>query len=200
MFKNYLKYLEFLEEKLAKFRKSQEPYLFCKKGCALCCKNAQYPYSLTEVKYLLSGFLNLDDKTKAKIEAQLFDVVERKKKFRGKKFRYDCPFLIDDSCSVYEHRGVICRTFGLMTSIENDKVKAPFCCGKGLNYSNVLNLSKNTISTRKFKKLGVNEEPLGFNISYKFLTNPEFEKEFQFLFGEKKSLVEWFMPEEDEKQ
>lgn len=197
MLENYIKYLDFLNEKLTKFHKSQKPYIFCKKGCAMCCKKAQFPYSLTEIKYLLSGFLTLDAETKEKIEEKLLEVVERKKKFRGKKFLYDCPFLIDDSCSVYEYRGVVCRTFGLMTSIEEDKVKAPFCCGKGLNYSNVLNMRKNTISTRKFKKLKVKEEPLGFNISYKFLTNPEFEKEFNFFFGEKKALVEWFMPDND---
>ena len=57
-----------------------------------------------------------------------------------------------------------------MTKYDTGKLKAPFCTFEGLNYSNVLNLSKRTVSVRKYKKLDTKKEPLGFNISYHYLT------------------------------
>ena len=189
---NYAVYLEFLNEKLKKFFESQKPYIFCRKGCAKCCKNSQFPYSAIEFRYLLNGALTLDKRIQEKIEANIKALLEKKKNFRGKKFLYDCPFLIDDVCSVYPYRGVICRTFGLMTNTVNQKIKAPFCAFKGLNYSNVLNLRKKTISVRKFKKLNTKLEPLGFNISYKYLTCEDYERTFNIKFGESKPVIDWF--------
>lgn len=189
---NYKAYLNFLESKLQKFFASQEPYIFCKKGCSKCCRHAQFPYSAVEFRYLLNGALTLDNDTQKKIETNIKQVLEKKKKYRGKKFLYDCPFLIDDCCSVYNYRGVICRTFGLMTNNENQKIKAPFCAFKGLNYSNVLNLRKKTISVIKFKKLNTKAEPLGFNISYKYLTCEDYERTFNIKFGESKPVIDWF--------
>lgn len=189
---NYAVYLEFLNEKLNKFFESQKPYIFCRKGCAKCCKNSQFPYSAIEFRYLLNGALTLDKRIQEKIEANIKELLEKKKNFRGKKFLYDCPFLIDDVCSVYPYRGLICRTFGLMTNTVNQKIKAPFCAFKGLNYSNVLNLRKKTISVRKFKKLNTKLEPLGFNISYKYLTCEDYERTFNIKFGESKPVIDWF--------
>lgn len=189
---NYAVYLEFLNEKLKKFFESQKPYIFCRKGCAKCCKNSQFPYSAIEFRYLLNGALTLDKRIQENIEANIKELLEKKKKFRGKKFLYDCPFLVDDVCSVYPYRGVICRTFGLMTNTVNQKIKAPFCAFKGLNYSNVLNLRKKTISVRKFKKLNTKLEPLGFNISYKYLTCEDYERTFNIKFGESKPVIDWF--------
>lgn len=193
MLESYCKYLEFLDSKLEGFFDSQKPFIFCKKGCAKCCKHAEFPYSVTEMRYLFEGIEKLDIETQEKIEENLKKVIEAKQKYKGKKFLYDCPFLIDNVCSVYDYRGVICRSFGLMTNYENEKFRAPFCAFEGLNYSNVLNLKKSTISTRKYKKLNVQEEPLGFNVSYKFLTDEAFEKKFNFVFGEKRPMIEWFV-------
>lgn len=189
---NYIAYLNFLDSKLQKFFASQKPYIFCKKGCANCCKHAQFPYSAVEFRYLLNGAMTLDKETQKKIENNINLTLEKKKKYRGKKFLYDCPFLINNSCSVYNYRGIICRTFGLMTNNENQKIKAPFCAFKGLNYSNVMNLRKKTISVRKFKKLNTTAEPLGFNISYKYLTCEDYERTFNIKFGESKPVIDWF--------
>ena len=191
--KNYETYLKFLDSKLKKFFESQKPFIFCQKGCAKCCKKAQFPYSLLEMKYLLTGFVLLDKETQQKVENNLQEVVNKRKKYKGKKFKYDCPFLVDDKCSVYKYRGVICRTFGLMTQTLDGKIKSPFCSALGLNYSNVLNSKKTNISVRKYKKLGVKEEPLGFNISYKYLTSEDYERSFNLMFGDKKPLIEWFI-------
>lgn len=192
MLDNYKNYLDFLNKKLGDFFESQKPFIFCKRGCSHCCRKSEFPYSLLEMQYLLSSLPTLDEDTLCKIGKNLQAIKARKLKYRGKKFRYDCPFLVDDVCSVYEYRGVICRSFGLMT-IHDNGARRPFCSRLGLNYSNVLNLRKNTISPLKYKKLGVKEEPLGFNVSYKFLTNPDFEAEFGIVFGERKPMIEWFL-------
>ena len=144
------------------------------------------------MQYLLSALDTLTEQQQKEIENNLSNIFQQKKKYRGKKFSYDCPFLLKDECCVYDYRGVVCRTFGLMTQVENQKVKAPFCSHLGLNYSNVLNLRNRTISPRKYKQLNTKKEPLGFNISYKYLTDIEFEAAFGFRFGEVKPLIEWF--------
>ena len=214
---NYVAYLKFLDNKLETFFEMQKPYIFCKKGCAKCCKNAEFPYSFREIQYLLYGFLQLDDETKIKINNNLTKILKAKKDFlqssfesnnnkdlnqqneksadgkknTRKKFLYDCPFLINDSCSVYPYRGIVCRTFGLIANVEDENPKIPFCCFEGQNYSNVLDAEKNQLSSKKVEELGLEQEPVGFYISYEFLTHSDFEKKYNFEFGEKKSLIEW---------
>lgn len=199
MLENYIKYLVFITNKLKVFFERQKEYICCKKGCSLCCRNAEFPYSKMEVKFLLSGFLLLDKEIQAKIEANLQKTADEKKKFKGDVFLYDCPFLIDGSCSVYDYRGIVCRTFGLMETVKGKNSRVPFCAYKGLNYSQVLDEDKNQLSEEKFKELGFKEEPLSFNIGYKFLTSGDFEKKFNFEFGEKLPLIDWFMDMEGKK-
>ena len=111
MIENYVKYLEFITKKLDSFFENQRDYIFCKKGCAKCCKNAQFPYSLTEVTYLLQGAIELDEDTQNKIKTNILNILKQKEDFKGDTFLYDCPFLIDDVCSVYNYRGLVCRSF-----------------------------------------------------------------------------------------
>ena len=110
-----------------------------------------------------------------------------------KNFTYECPFLINHECSVYEFRGIICRSFGLMSINPEGLSKIPFCAFEGLNYSNVVEPDTKIISTEKYKKLGENiPEPLAYNVGYKFLTSKDIEENFKIDFGEKKALIDWF--------
>ncbi|MCM1003348.1 MAG: YkgJ family cysteine cluster protein [Candidatus Gastranaerophilales bacterium] len=193
MIENYINYLNFVEEKLNKFFESQKPFICCKKGCGKCCKNAIFPYSLMEMNYLLSGMMFLSEEVQDEIAQNVQRILKAREDFKGEEFRYDCPFLINDECSVYDYRGVVCRAFGLMTQGKNKEIKVPFCCFDGLNYSNVVDYETSKVSPEKFAELGCKEEPTAFNVSYEFLTNTEFEKEFNFKFGEKKPLIEWFI-------
>lgn len=192
--RNYKGYLIFIEAKLSKFFNSQKPYIFCKRGCGKCCQNAHFPYSQLEFDYLMLGYSALDFATRQIVDENISKTLKLKHASSEEKFRYDCPFLINNECSVYPFRGIICRAFGLMTNHENDSTRAPFCAFEGLNYSNVIDPETKIVSMEKFKTLGVKEEPLGFNVSYKFLTNKDFEEGFQIQFGEAKSLIEWFEP------
>lgn len=201
MLENYIIYLKFLENKLTKFFDKQKPYIRCQKGCGLCCQNAQFPYSKLEIDYLMTGAWQLDLETKKLVAQNINRILQEKKVFNGKpdEFKYDCPFLINNVCSVYNYRGIICRTFGLMYVGSDEKVKIPFCCFKGYNYANVIQDGSGVISSEKVKALGNVEEPVAFNISYKFLTGEDFEQGFNIKFGEKKPLIDWFI-ENNEKQ
>ncbi len=55
MLENYVTYLNFLSGKFTKFFEKQKPFIFCKKGCGKCCKNAEFPYSQIEAEYLMFG-------------------------------------------------------------------------------------------------------------------------------------------------
>lgn len=192
LFQNYRDYLKFLNEKLDDLFENQKEYIFCKMGCAKCCKNAQFPFSLIEIQYALYGFSLLPDETKSIIEANLAKVLEQKKNFKGEKFLYTCPYLINDVCSIYEYRGVICRSFGLINKVpEGCNPQVPFCCFEGGNYSNVLDEKTGQLSSKKVKELGLKEEPVGFNVNYEYLTGDMFEEIFDFSFGEKKPMIEW---------
>lgn len=198
MIENYVLYLNFIQEKLDRFFASQKPYIFCKRGCGECCKHAQFPYSQIEATYLMHGASKLDNETADIVMENVKNILEAKNNFKGdlKNFDYDCPFLINNECCVYEYRGLICRSFGLMEYVEGGGVNIPFCYRLGLNYSNVIDHKTETgkprVSAERFKELGVKEEPSGFNTNYKFLTDEDFAKGFHFEFGEKKPLIQWF--------
>lgn len=196
MIENYVAYLKFLDEKFNRFFEKQKPYIFCKKGCGKCCRNAHFPYTQIEINYLVAGAWLLPPETQDIIADNIARVMEERKNNENKSFRYDCPFLIKNECSVYEYRGIICRSFGLMTVGLDEKIKVPFCWEQGLNYSNVMQDDGKKVSVEKFKMLNVKEEPVAFNISYKFLTDPDFSRGFNFEFGETKPLIEWFVKDE----
>lgn len=191
MLNNYTEYLRILNSKLEKFFENQSSYIFCQKGCSKCCENGEYPFSEIEIKFLLAGTLLLDNSIQEQISKNINNLIKEKQNFKGEKFLYKCPFLINNECAIYDHRGIICRTFGLISTNENSKIKAPFCAHDNLNYSNVMDLEKEIISQEKYNQLGNIEEPLAFNVSYNFLTGENFEEEFDFKFGDKKSLIDW---------
>lgn len=193
MFEDYEKFLAFLNKKLEKFFSEQAPYIFCKKGCSKCCQNAEFPYSQLEASYLAEGFKNLDFETQTKINSNIEKIKQEKESFKGTKFLYTCPFLIDNVCSVYEYRGIICRTFGLIANSSSENAKLPFCYSEGLNYSNVVDMEKNQITQEKYLQSGIKNEPLGYNISYDFLTAPKIENVFNIKFGDKKPLIDWII-------
>lgn len=189
---NYLLYLKFLDEKFNKFFNQQKPYIFCYKGCGKCCKNALFPYSEVEIQFLLMGTLTLNPETQSIINKNIENLLIAKHNCKDETFYYDCPFLIDNICSVYEHRGIICRAFGLMTQSDEGDSKVPFCAFEGLNYSNVVDTETSRVSRDKYEKLGIENEPLAYNVSYKFLTDEDVESAFHFQFGPKKCLIDWF--------
>lgn len=187
---NYLFYMGYLNRKLEGFFENQSPYIFCKKGCSKCCQNGEYPFSKAEFDYLMVGFLQLPVDIQEKIKTKIKKIKKAKNGKEG--FVYECPFLFNNQCSVYDFRGIVCRSFGLMSINDKGASKIPFCAFENLNYSNVVDFDTKIISSEKYKKLGNVNEPLAFNTSYSFLTSENIEKNFHIEFGEKKPLIDWF--------
>ncbi len=193
MVENYEKYLELINGKINGFFEKQKPYIFCKEGCSLCCEKGEYPWSEIEYKYLMKGFFELPTELQEQIKTKIKQIKEDKKNFKGDGvFLHECPFLINKKCSVYKYRGIICRSFGLLVQVEGKKPQIPFCSSLGLNYSNVYDVEKRSISPELYEKTGLDIEPVIFNVSYKFLTNDTFADGFNFKFGDKKPLIDWF--------
>jgi Fe-S-cluster containining protein len=186
MITRYKKYLEFLDSKLKKMFDSQKPFVKCQKGCSYCCSEGEYPMSELEFIYLMMGFEALDTNTKEKVQ---FNIDKLLSKPAPKM--YICPFLINNQCCVYPYRAIIRRTFGLISYNTKGNKKVPFCVDKGLNYADVFD-SK----TSKIVALAPDgTEPVAFNIDREYLTNKEFEKEFELFFGDDKTLYNWLKEE-----
>lgn len=200
MLTNYQKYLDMLTKKLEGFFERQKPYIFCQKGCAKCCADAQFPFTEIEFKYLMTGLNALPLPTQNHIKSNAKKILHDKRRYEkkwtfGKKkpFIYTCPCLINNSCAVYNHRGIICRTFGLLSKTPEMKgSNVPFCAMQGLNYSSVYDNDKKMISTEMYKQSGLTVEPVAYNVDYEFLIDNDFAKGYGFEFGQVKPLVEWF--------
>ncbi|MBR1942131.1 YkgJ family cysteine cluster protein [bacterium] len=196
---NYQIYLKLIHERLLdKYFAEQAPYLCCKDGCSHCCKKGQYPMSDIEVKYIMIKFASLDTEKRNEILTNIQNVLEERKICNSaEKFFYQCPFLLNDSCSVYENRAIICRTHGLMFFIEdnegNEKYKVPYCVNLGLNYANVYDTEAKTVTEEAWKNSGIDVLPQAYNLSLKTLTNLDITSNLGLEFKNIKPLIEWFM-------
>ncbi|MCM1265011.1 MAG: hypothetical protein NC200_02330 [Candidatus Gastranaerophilales bacterium] len=185
-------YLNYLEKKLGEAFEEQSPYIFCKEGCSSCCELGEYPFSEIEFSYLMMGVRSLDPQTINIIEKNIDKIRKDKQECDG-KFLYACPFLVNKRCSLYKFRGIICRSHGLAFFSKNKKLLVPACVDEGLNYSNVYDFENRTISSEKYRALGIEQEPLAHNVGVHFLTNNEITQELNLDFGEIKPMCEWFL-------
>lgn len=184
MIGNYEKFLNELDKKLEDFFDKQKDYICCKKGCAICCSKGDYPYSQLEFTYLTQGFINLPNDLKLIIQKNIQKLLEEKQSYKGERFEHKCPFLINDECSVYKYRGIICRTFGLCYYDDvKDYVRLPGCVYDGLNYSNVFDKNSNTLNIDKIIKLNLRTD--------KILQSKD-AKKYNLEMGEIRPILDWF--------
>lgn len=194
----YILYLQLLQKKIDGFFEEQKEYIACEKGCSKCCRNAEFPFTEIEFRLLVQGLFRQNSDIQAQIMNNVEEIIQTKDEFKksnpDEKFRYDCPCLIDNSCAVYNYRGLVCRTFGLMAfkNGSDEKSKIPFCAFEGLNYSKILDKETKMISEEKFKELNYKTEPKAFNIRYSNLIDDEVAEKMGFEFGEVKSIIDWF--------
>lgn len=191
MIKKYEKYLELIGRNLQKYFENQKDYIKCKPGCSFCCEKGQYPFTKLEFEYAMLGYNTLNAEEKTIINSKIKKLKETS---HDEEFMYECPFLIDKKCSIYNHRGIICRIHGLMYFVKdengNSKNKGPNCVHLGLNYSNVYD-EQGVISPELWKKSGIKTEPVAYNIGLKFLTNNVMTNNLELEFGYIKPLIDW---------
>lgn len=196
MLELYEKYLENIGKSLDKFFEEQKPYICCKKGCSLCCEKGEYPFSELEFKYAMIGFDKLNEEEKNIVKNKAAKIKKNKEISKEAKFLYECPFLINKICSIYNNRGLVCRNHGLAYYLKkkNDEMKyiLPHCVNDKLNYYSVYDEKTGTISSEKWAETGIEVEPVSHNVSWEFLTNNNTTKQLGINFGDAKSLIDWF--------
>ncbi len=204
MLKNYLIYLDYINVKIQQIFEAQKTYICCKKGCAKCCRQARFPYSRIEFEHIYQGLLALAPDIQQQVLGNVDKIIIEKQKHNcenpQEKFLYDCPFLINNECSVYDNRGLICRIFGLLTFVnrEEKELNIPFCAYEGLNYSGVIDKVQNKVSKQKSGNTELSPDVMAYNLDYSTLINEKNAKIFGIEFGEVKPLVEWFIKWKEE--
>ena len=190
----YKKYLNTIDKVLEKYFEDQKEYIFCQKGCSHCCETGQYPYTELEYKFLILGFFSLPQEERQKIISRIQTLKREYNQTSDKKnFTYRCPFLNENGlCSVYEYRGMICRSFGLLTLLSNNQCAIPFCHKFGLNYSNVYDPIKKGIDFKKVEELNYKNKPYARKTNIKSLMSPDLFVGEPLNFGETKALIDWF--------
>jgi len=184
--KQYENFISVLTKEIDKMFLAQEEYICCKNGCSLCCEDGMYPFSKIEFEYIIQGYKLLPDNLKQDIQKRIDSILS---KYQTKKM-YECPFLINKSCTVYNYRGLICRTFGLISENDNKKLTIPYCANEGLNYSEVYNKETHRISEEKVVEKKYKALPKAYNLSREnIMYSIAFDLGFEW--GETKPLIEW---------
>lgn len=158
---NYPKFIENLDKKLQGYFWEYKDYINCKKGCSFCCQKGDYPISELEFKYIMLGYMETAEEVKSKIKHNIEQMQEGEK----------CPFLVNNICSVYKYRPLVCRVHGLAYK-GNKYVILPYCTNEKKNYHRVYN---NNI---------LNIEPIKEN-----LDTPNLLKDFDY--GEIRTMYNW---------
>lgn len=162
---DFTEFLKKLDIKLETYFKSQASSINCKKGCADCCKKGDYPLSDIELKHLMIGFQSLPSDKKIQVQANI----------KSMKKGEACPFLINDECSIYNYRPIICRVHGLAYLCTDNTVKLPYCTKDGKNF------------VTQFKNNEFIGQPILEN-----LDTQEILKNFDY--GEIRNLYDWCHP------
>lgn len=186
MLSRYNEFLRFLDTKLSKMFEAQADFIKCKKGCAYCCKEGEYPVSELEYVNMMFCYNELENNLKDKVNENISKLLKQ-----SRIKMYECPFLVNNVCTIYNARGIICRTFGLISYDDKNKKRIPFCVDLNLNYANVYD--KDTGILTQTSKNGV--EPVAYNITRKVIRSVNMEKQFDIYFGEDKPLIEWLLEE-----
>lgn len=183
MLKRYENFLKDFDAVIYDLFKQQAKYVKCKKGCSMCCETGEYPFSHLEFSYLTKGYISLPNDKKHIVQQNIKNLIKQKKEFKGKRFEHQCPFLIDKECSVYEYRGIICRTFGLGYYDDvKDYVKLPECVHYGMNYSEYYDEETHTLSI---------DDVININLRIDRVLNSKLAQAYNFEYGDIRPMLEW---------
>lgn len=189
--KRYEIFLYTLNKELQKMFDNQSEFIKCKEGCSYCCEKGEYPFSELEFNYLIDGYKQLDENTKKIIKENIKTINEEKKQNTEKIFMHKCPFLINKRCSVYNNRGIICRTFGLLCEHNDGRLTIPFCHEYGLNYAQLYDKELGQlIDERDGIKLS-KTEPAAYRIERDNIMNLSIAKNLNIVWGDSKTMLDF---------
>ena len=187
----YEQFLYVFMREIDRMFEEQKEFIKCKEGCSYCCEYGEYPFSQLEFDYLTEEYKLLDYDTKSKIIENIKKVNEQKAVSMDERFMYDCPFLINNRCSVYKNRGIICRTFGLLFDHDDDRLTMPFCHEKGLNYSQIYDKDLGQLVMEKDGVVLAQTEPKAYRISRENIQRLSIAKKLDIKWGESKTLIDF---------
>ena len=123
---DYRKILERADEHFSSVMKSQPQNLQCGAGCSLCCYGL-FEIGSGDVPVIAEGLANLPAARRKKVIQRAREIVDssahpnlrecspdEKESFFDRTQATPCPNLDEKGlCMMYEHRPLVCRTFGL---------------------------------------------------------------------------------------
>lgn len=184
-FSDYEKFLNIVDEDLTKIFEYQKEYIFCKPGCSLCCRRGDFPMSSIEFDYLMQEYNNLSGEIKSEVLNNIKALV------KTDCDSYTCPFLTNNKCSIYSHRPIVCRTFGVLTEDSKGNPSFPFCTTEGLNFSQIYDKEKQRLSSALVKEHNFKIFPKIFRLSNNVVMNLPLAKELNINFGEAKRMIDF---------
>lgn len=93
-FNSYKKLRDQIDLRIAELEKEHNAHLNCKAGCSMCCREyAILPIEFDYIKEQISGETSIV--------------------YNDSYGKDECPFLVNNRCSIYSNRPFICRSHGL---------------------------------------------------------------------------------------
>jgi Fe-S-cluster containining protein len=121
---SYKKFIEQVDTSVARLRARYAKHLTCRAGCSGCCQHHLSVFAV-EAEEARAAIDAMPPELRGRVEEQARDVIERE----ARGLPVTCPLLIDDRCSIYPSRPLICRTQGLplLMEAENGEQEVDFC-------------------------------------------------------------------------
>ena len=120
----YQQLIAAVDQLTAQLNERYKAHLQCRAGCSGCCHHhlSIFPVEAAAVKIAIQA---LPQDTKNIIQQQANDILEQEAKGNP----VACPLLVDDKCSIYDSRPIICRTQGLplLYEAEDGNLEVDFC-------------------------------------------------------------------------
>jgi Fe-S-cluster containining protein len=113
----------------------------CKNGCSRCCYVDLSVFQI-EADNIRSWFHSLSSREKNTLQKKWQEPLSKMVNFHGEEV-FSCPFLSNESCTIYEARPLICRTQGLALKFKDQQEEFVDICP--LNEEMIENISTTEI-------------------------------------------------------
>lgn len=124
MIEPYRQLIESVDSMTARLSSRYAEHLVCRSGCSGCCHHHLSVFAV-EAATVGAAIEALPEPLRVQLNEQARKTLELEA--RGESAI--CPMLVDDRCSVYESRPMICRTQGLplLIEAEDGEAEVDFC-------------------------------------------------------------------------